>query len=139
METEALKKSWRTGSKKYRAAHPERIAKYREKTVGRRRVVSRAAYVRNPDRARNSRLQCLYGISPTQYDTALKRQGGVCAICGNPPKTRRLAVDHDHGPLKTARGLVCMRCNKYRIGINTAATARIVLAYLESGFDIRAI
>ena len=41
----------------------------------------------------------------------LAEQGGGCAICGAPPKTRRLHVDHDH---KTGeiRGLLCYRCNK---------------------------
>jgi hypothetical protein len=42
-------------------------------------------------------------------------QGGRCAICGKVPRSRRLAVDHDH---KTGevRGLLCASgdfgCNK---------------------------
>jgi Recombination endonuclease VII len=44
------------------------------------------------------------------YDRLLAEQGGVCAICGATPKTRRLHIDHDH---KTGRvrGLLCHRCN----------------------------
>ena len=36
------------------------------------------------------------GLSDEDYDAMLAAQGGVCAICGNPPKTRRLDTDHDH-------------------------------------------
>lgn len=52
-----------------------------------------------------------YGISVEQYEAILRDQGGVCAICERPPKTRRLHVDHDH---KTGeiRGLLCYRCNR---------------------------
>lgn len=42
-------------------------------------------------------------------------QGGVCAICGRPPKNTPLNVDHDH---KTGlvRGLLCWHCNSRVIG-----------------------
>lgn len=48
------------------------------------------------ERARNLRLHRKYGIGVEEYDVMFKEQGGVCAICGHPPKTRRLAVDHCH-------------------------------------------
>ena len=51
------------------------------------------------------------GLSVEDYDAMLAAQGGVCAICGNPPKTRRLDVDHDHKTGKV-RGLLCHRCNR---------------------------
>ena len=85
-----------------------------------------------------------YGITGEQYDAMLVRQGGVCKLCGRPPKTRRLAVDHDHGTdargvKHRVRGLLCHICNKLRVGINTAETARAVLVYLESDFDGRTL
>lgn len=48
-----------------------------------------------------------------RYDELLAIQGGVCALCGNPPKEggRRLHVDHDHKTLEL-RGLLCFRCNR---------------------------
>ncbi len=51
------------------------------------------------------------GVSDEEYARLFAKQGGGCAICGNPPKTRRLDVDHDH---KTGRvrGLLCHRCNR---------------------------
>jgi hypothetical protein len=45
------------------------------------------------------------------YEALLAAQGGVCALCGKPPKTRRLSVDHDH-KTGTVRGLLCFRCNR---------------------------
>ena len=51
-----------------------------------------------------------YRITPTEYGAMLAAQGGVCAICRQPPAQRRLAVDHDHKTDKI-RGLLCMRCN----------------------------
>jgi hypothetical protein len=60
---------------------------------------------RKPKRAKQ------LGVTTEQYEAMLRAQGGGCAICGNPPKTRRLDVDHDH---KTGqvRGLLCHRCNR---------------------------
>jgi hypothetical protein len=47
----------------------------------------------------------------------LQEQGGVCAICKQPPTGKwkgkystRLAVDHDHAT-GAVRGLLCGRCN----------------------------
>jgi hypothetical protein len=51
------------------------------------------------------------GVSDADYEALLAAQGGGCAICGNPPKTRRLDVDHDHKTGKV-RGLLCHRCNR---------------------------
>lgn len=45
------------------------------------------------------------------YDALLEFQGGVCAICGAEPKSRRLDRDHDH-KLMVVRGLLCVRCNR---------------------------
>lgn len=52
-----------------------------------------------------------------EHDAKLAAQGGVCAICGQPPKpggvraASRLHMDHDH---KTGRNrdLICNSCNK---------------------------
>lgn len=54
-------------------------------------------------------------LAPGEYEALLAAQGGVCAICGNPPKNRRLHIDHDH---KTGRirGLLCFTCNRYVLG-----------------------
>lgn len=51
------------------------------------------------------------GISADDYARMLQAQGGGCAICGNPPRTRKLHADHDHATGKV-RGLLCYRCNR---------------------------
>jgi hypothetical protein len=60
--------------------------------------------------ARNKYLLRKYGITIERYEEMLDGQGGRCAICLCRPRTRVLAVDHDHltGQL---RGLLCGRCN----------------------------
>lgn len=66
---------------------------------------------RNPDKVRAQRLAIEYGIVPEEYDALLRRQAGVCAICGAAcPKYSNLSVDHCH---KTGRvrGLLCDPCN----------------------------
>lgn len=73
----------------------------------------RAAYDRKPrspeqNRARN--LKQSFGITVDEYETLFERQGGVCAICGIPPGTKPLCVDHDHST-DAIRGLLCNNCN----------------------------
>jgi len=52
------------------------------------------------------------GLTPDGYDILLRRQNGVCAICGTPPPAGKvLCVDHDHVD-KKVRGLLCDRCNQ---------------------------
>jgi Recombination endonuclease VII len=79
-----------------------------------------------------------YGITQRQYDLMFALQDGKCVGCGRPPKTRRLAVEHDH-KTKRVRGLACHNCNRHLIGKNTADTARWLVAYLSSDFDGRTL
>ena len=70
--------------------------------------------------ARAARLAQVFNITPEEYDRILEFQGGVCAICGRPPKPgKRLAVDHDHRT-QFVRGLLCFLCNKRVLGARTA-------------------
>lgn len=63
-------------------------------------------------RARDYNLRMRYGITVEQYDEILKKQKGVCAICGqtNEIFNKRLAIDHCHKTNKI-RGLLCDSCN----------------------------
>jgi len=70
----------------------------------------RPAYYRDLDLCRT------YGITLQEYKDMFTKQGGVCAICHNPPiatKGRRkiLFVDHSH-ITKKVRGLLCSKCNR---------------------------
>ena len=65
----------------------------------------------DPEKARDSRLRRLFGITAEEYDTLLAYQNNSCAICLRPPKNIRLAVDHSHAS-GLVRGLVCTQSNK---------------------------
>ncbi len=79
------------------------------------------------------RIWKLFRLTAEDYDRILAHQGGVCYVCGKPPKSsKRLAVDHDHRS-GLVRGLLCNFCNR-AIGVlrdNLEKFARIV-EYLRS-------
>lgn len=74
-----------------------------------------------------------YGIDSAEYSRLLDLQDGRCAICLKQPRSRRLAVDHDHNS-GNVRGLLCSRCNHKLLG---GANDSVVMlnraaAYLEA-------
>jgi Recombination endonuclease VII len=92
----------------------------------------------NREKIRSYNHAATYGLTPSQYNTLLQEQNGVCACCGKlPVGNRRLCVDHDHHVEKNIgvifiRGLLCDACN---IGIgklgDDVVGLRRALAYLE--------
>lgn len=66
-------------------------------------------------RAHGAMIAKAYGLTPDAYDGLLALQGGRCAICRARPRSKRLAVDHDHGD-GDVRGLLCSRCNHDLMG-----------------------
>jgi hypothetical protein len=90
-----------------------RAKKWREENIDRFRENQRRMR-ETPEfkqRARAYHLAKTWGITPEQYDEQLAAQGGVCAICRQPPRPDiSLHVDHDHES-GGRRGLLCFRCN----------------------------
>lgn len=78
-------------------------------------------------------IEKTYGLTPAQYDELLRRQGGRCAICRQKPRSKRLAVDHDHGT-GAVRGLLCSRCNHDLLGAawDSIAKAEALVRYLRT-------
>ena len=74
--------------------------------------------------ARKPKRAAQLGVTDEEYERRLAVQGGVCAICGAAPKTRRLHVDHNHRT-NTVRGLLCFRCNR---ALPTYATSQWLAA-----------
>lgn len=88
--------------------------------MARDRVKHRAAVTaytkRNPEKrkrwARITHLRLKYGLELHEYEVMFSSQGGVCAICAQPPEEGKvLQVDHDHITGRI-RGLLCHKCNK---------------------------
>jgi len=66
---------------------------------------------------RNAHLKHRYGITLDEYGALLVKQGGLCAVCKQPPGKNvrkhwkgKLCVDHCHESGKI-RGLLCNDCN----------------------------
>ena len=70
------------------------------------------------------------------YEAQLERQEGGCAICGQPPGSRRLHVDHNH-LTGACRGLLCWTCNA-TIGRahENMDRLRLAAAYLRFGWAV---
>lgn len=82
-----------------------------------------------------SHIKQTYSITRAQYELLLTYQQGRCYICQRVPRSRRLAVDHDH-VTGEVRGLLCSDdergCNHAVLGnIRDLAMARRIVAYLE--------
>jgi len=58
-------------------------------------------------------MRATYGLTCDDYHRLLAHQGGVCAVCGEPPGAWRLVVDHDHDPPYEVRGLAHHRCQRW--------------------------
>jgi len=74
-----------------------------------------------------------YGLTAKEYDDLLELQGGRCAICRRRPRSRALAVDHDHRTGQV-RGLCCQRCNHDLLGAagDDVQILRSAVRYLET-------
>lgn len=84
--------------------------------------------------AHASMIQRVYDLSPADYESLLAWQGGRCYICGNFPRSKRLAIDHDHRTGEV-RGLLCANdewgCNvTLRRLLNNLAMAQRALEYV---------
>jgi hypothetical protein len=84
-------------------------------------------------RQRDKHYKNRYGITVAEYEGIFERQGGVCAICGDPPTSdyNVLCVDHCHATGQV-RKLLCRMCNvglgKFR---DNATFLRAAAEYLE--------
>jgi hypothetical protein len=87
---------------------------WRDANIERHREMNRAWRDANRDRIRSTHLAKKYGLTVEQYEAMIAGQGGVCAVCRQPPRPEHrggmLHVDHDH-ETGVVRGALCASCN----------------------------
>ena len=84
-----------------------------------KRAYSRDYWYTNAAHRHEVGIKRYFRMTAQQYAKMLHDQGGVCAICGLPERTRMaksnnlkaLSVDHNHGEADSVRGLLCLPCN----------------------------
>ena len=77
------------------------------------RKVRRSSFPESrPEVQRRYNLKRHWGFTPDDFARILEKQGGGCAVCGNPDPGGRgsFHVDHDH-VTGEFRGLLCHGCN----------------------------
>lgn len=86
-------------------------------------------YYKTSNRRRN------YNIEPEEYDSLMEKSKNLCMICGSPPKTKSLHIDHNHKTGKV-RGLLCHGCNT-AIGLfkENIEVIKKAIYYLESNLE----
>lgn len=97
--------------------HNKYMREWRRRNPGRFKEAQDRWIRNNPDKRKDHRLKCMYGIGLEEYKKMYEEQGGLCAICNRPAmvldnkgRVRALSVDHDHITGKV-RGLLCNKCN----------------------------
>jgi hypothetical protein len=100
----------------WRQENPERVKAY---------------YVQKRPRARERKLERVYGLTAEDMMCMLAAQKNRCAVCGTPFALTKLNVDHCHRTGKV-RGLLCGGCNRAagQIG-DDPERLRKLLAYVE--------
>lgn len=106
-----------------RASMRRRNKAYRSNPENQEKIKRDAAEYRKSEAGRiayfKGRLK-KYNLTIEDYNGLFKKQNGVCAFCGEPPRSLPLDVEHDHkcceGPFSCGlciRGLVHRRCNTF--------------------------
>ncbi len=107
---------WRCRSQSQKESDSLKRSAYRAQHRNEQKVYGQAHYQRNRQnlvkRKRSNKLRFKYGITPEEFDSLLKKQGGHCAVCDRTIEEdgRHLSVDHDHETGRL-RGILCAKHN----------------------------
>jgi len=107
---EKVANAQRERNRRWRKLNPEYARTYDETHKEQKRRRNCRYYELYPDKWRAVKYKHNFGITIEDYERLLIKQHGVCAICGDTPRDRRLCVDHDHDTGEI-RGLLCWLCN----------------------------
>jgi Recombination endonuclease VII len=103
----AARRRWYEGNREQAIA---RTLKWQQDNPERYNAKQRAYRAKNAGKDREYHLRRKFGLTPAEYEQRLAAQERGCAVCGDPPGSTSLHIDHDHGT-GANRGLLCMRCN----------------------------
>ena len=109
--------------RKNRASQLVRMRKYHQEHKQRPRP---------KEKRQASEIKYRHGLTWAVYQQMVKKQNGVCAICGKQDSSgRRLSIDHDHVTGKV-RGLLCLKCNR-ALGLigDSVPVAKMIVKYLR--------
>ena len=92
-------------------------------------------YAHASEAAHASMVKRVYEFTKEDYDNLLAWQKGRCYICRRLPRSKRLAIDHDHRT-NAVRGLLCASdewgCNHtLRMVLNSVGMAERLLEYVQ--------
>jgi hypothetical protein len=103
-------------AKKYRDSNKDKVKKLHDEWMKKNdnevKKDQKNYYLVNKERVRDNYLRRTFNISLKEYNTLLKLQNNICALCGGGPgiKGKGFAVDHCHKTGKI-RALLCRGCN----------------------------
>ena len=111
----------REAARRFRKENPESVrrskSRYNSSAKGKEASGKHAKTYRDKHRQtlRERSFIRRYGMSRQAADQQIERQGGVCALCSEPPNgagpNARLHVDHNH-TTGQIRAMLCHKCNK---------------------------
>lgn len=134
----ARSKAWYENNKeRARAAHKAWALAHPEQSRQRQAQWSKL----HPDRRAATTRKSRFGITPRQY-AALKTAFPSCGICGKPPASKSLDIDHDH-LTGEVRGLLCNNCNQgighLKDSPNNLRAAAVYLEQAAADAAVRAV
>ena len=98
--------------KRWREKNPEKVKEKHKKYAEKNKERCKEYYSNNKDKAFERYLKNTYQMSVEEYETSLKNQSEVCAICKSKCVSgKKLAVDHNHDTGEF-RGVLCRQCNR---------------------------
>lgn len=98
--------------KRWRERNPEKVKEKHKKYAEKNKERCKEYYSNNKDKAFERYLKNTYQMSVEEYETSLKNQSELCAICKSKCVSgKKLAVDHNHDTGQI-RGLLCCKCNR---------------------------
>lgn len=109
---ERLRAQGREASRRFRADPVHRSSRNEKRRAAQlERYHSDQAFRRRKlDSQKWGHIKRTYGLSRAEYSDLLRSQGGVCLLCGKPPRAKKLVVDHDHAT-GSVRALLHTACN----------------------------